>query len=656
MPRAVQRLAVAGLLAAIVMTPGSIAGGQEPPAWASQDLTAWVRQFPIPGSRLQEAVVARVFGSSESIRPFTGQAVVGLGISGDVQFSGEGGLVRIVVVDDQFHEYLVYESYPLIAASQSLQIRNACRETCVLPPTVFSHLNVELVDASLDIRTIVSNQLMTRTGPVASASETTQRMQEVKAAQEAEIIDTLNRRIEANGLKWIAGETPISQLSYSEKRALISCLDLHPDTPPNLQGAEYYKGGIFVISPRETSTLAVTPSSVLTDSFDWRSRHGANTPGSPYYDHEVSGGGWMTSIKSQRCADCWAHSALGATEALVNLYFNRHLDLDLSEQELVSCSGAGSCRFGGNTGAALSYVQTVGVVDEACFPESGVDESCGNCCRSPRDRIAVTGFDAISPAMGEDNIKWRLIQSGPLPFGISSWWHAMVLTGYMRDTGTGETVWILKNSWGAGWGENGYAYVKVPLNDIYLTYNLHGPVLSGVTPYAVACRDADEDGYFNWGISSGAPPDCGNVPPLKDCDDSDPAVAFLTERGDCTAPIPIDTTPPSITVTVRPSRLWPPDKRLVRVLVTGTITDGESGVAPDEAQYTVADEYGRAGMTGPVFMDASGRYTFAVRLEAARRGNDRDGRHYEVTVAARDRAGNSASVGGMAVVPHDRRR
>ena len=644
------------LLTTIATVMGAAANAQQPSTLATHDLSTWLEQFPMLGSQLQETTVARTFWTDEELRSFSGQSIVGLGIKGRVQFASKQGLVRIIMLDNQLHEYLVYETYSLIAPSDSFEIHNACRETCLLSPIVPSILKVELVDASVDIQSIVTNHV-TPTINIRreSAAQTLQQIQDVKAAQETEIVDELNRQIKAKGLKWIAGETPISRLSYSEKKALLSCLAIHPDTPPNLQGAEYYIGGILDARTAQTTALVFQQGSALIDSFDWRSRHGANRPGSAYYDGDASGGGWMTSIKSQRCNDCWAHSALGATEALANLYFNQHLDLNLSEQELVSCSGAGSCRYGGNTGAALSYVQSIGVVDEACFPESGLDESCGNCCRTPRERVMVAGFEDIYPSMGEDNIKRRLITSGPLPFGISSWWHALVLTGSTTEIGTGDTVWILKNSWGTGWGDHGYGYVKVSLSDIYLTYSLRNPVVSLITPYTVACRDADEDGYFNWGISSGAAVACGSVPAIEDCDDSDPTVALLTEDGACTAAPTLDTTAPAITMAVTPSTVWPPNGKFVPVIASGTITDAESGVNVNTAAYSVADEYGRVQPTGHVAVDVDGSYTFTLLLEASREGDDRDGRQYKIVVTAEDEAGNSGSTSNVALVPHDMR-
>jgi len=644
------------LLTSIATVAGSASLAQQLSLLATHDLSTWLEQFPIPGSQLQETTVARRFWTDEELRPFSGQSIVGLGINGRVQFASKQGSVRIIMIDNQLHEYLVYETYSLIAASDSFEFRNACRETCLLSAIFPSIVKVELVDASVDIQTIVTNDV---TPTVATRREreaqTLQQIQDVKTAQETEIVDELNRQIKAKGLKWIAGETPISRLSYAEKKAVLSCLAIHPDTPPNLQGAEYYIGGILDARTAEAAALVFQQGSALIDSFDWRSRHGANRPGSPYYDGDASGGGWMTSIKSQRCNDCWAHSALGATEALANLYFNQHLDLNLSEQELVSCSGAGSCRYGGNTGAALSYVQSVGVVDEACFPESGLDESCGNCCGTPRERVMVTGFEYIYPSMGEDNIKRKLMTSGPLPFGISSWWHAMVLVGYTTEIGTGDTVWIVKNSWGTGWGDHGYGYVKVSLSDIYLTYSLHNPVVSLITPYTVACRDADADGYFNWGISSGAAAACGAVPAIEDCDDSDSAVALTTEDGACTAAPQLDTTAPEISVTVTPSNVWPPNGKFVPVVASGTITDAQSGVNVKTAAYSVADEYGRVEPTGYVTLDVDGNYSFTLMLEASREGDDRDGRQYEIVVTAEDEAGNGGATSSVALVPHDRR-
>ncbi|MBM0107757.1 hypothetical protein JM946_23680 [Steroidobacter sp. S1-65] len=117
-----------------------------------------------------------------------------------------------------------------------------------------------------------------------------------------------------------------------------------------------------------------------------------------------------------------------------------------------------------------------------------------------------------------------------------------------------------------------------------------------------------------------------------------------------------DTTPPAITVSANPTTLWPPNGRLVSVKVSGTIKDepGSSGVDASSAVFVVLDEYGRIQPRGTVTLQANGRYTFTVALQASRRGNDRDGRHYTIAVIAEDGAGNIGVGSTIVTVPHDR--
>ena len=620
--------------------------GNATTALTKQDLREWTAKFPITGSQIQRIGITQQVGPGGDLHPFSGGAVLGVAITGTVRLESKRSMVRVVLVDDQQKEYLVYETYPLLAGGSTLNLQSVCRETCALPAIVPSTLKVELVDASLDLQSVLENRSAPndRSRPEIAA-RMKQQMEQIKKEQDAQIVEVLNDHIKAKGLRWTAGETSLSRLPFAERNLLIACSKGGLGTGPNTQGAEFYKGGIFVVeSGSSTSSVSANDSSSLVESFDWRSRHGANRPGSPYYN---GSNGWMTPVESQMCSDCWAHSALGATEAQANLYFNQHLDLDLSEQELVDCSGAGSCANGGNTGVALSFVQNYGVVNEACYPGTGLDGTC-SACPVPQDKISIAGFDAFYP-QDEQDIQKRLIKYGPLPFGIASWWHAMVLSGYEHDATTGETVWILKNSWGLDWGDQGYGYVVVPLSDIYLTYNLYSPVTSLVKSYSVQCRDADGDGYYNWGMSATPPESCGNVPPIEDCDDSDPTVAVMTEDGRCTAVQ--DKTPPAVVASARPSILWPANGTTVPVLVTGTIKDTDSGVDASKTAYTVQDEYGSITPSGGIQLGSDGSYAVTVPLQASRLASDTDGRHYTITVSARDNAGNVGSNSVVVTVP-----
>ena len=102
----------------------------------------------------------------------------------------------------------------------------------------------------------------------------------------------------------------------------------------------------------------------------------------------------------------------------------------------------------------------------------------------------------------------------------------------------------------------------------------------------------------------------------------------------------VDTTPPtSLTATVTPTTLWPPNGAIIPVTVSGTALDGGSGVAT--LRWTVVDEYGQYQPSGEVSVPGDGPFSFQVPLLADRLGSDKDGRHYTITIAAVDRSGNS---------------
>lgn len=121
-----------------------------------------------------------------------------------------------------------------------------------------------------------------------------------------------------------------------------------------------------------------------------------------------------------------------------------------------------------------------------------------------------------------------------------------------------------------------------------------------------------------------------------------------------TVAIKIDGTAPSVSVKVAPATLWPANGKTVKVVVSGTIADGTSGIDPATLRYSVDDEYGQVEPSGSLTVSANGRYSVNVFLVASRKGNDRDGRTYKITVEAKDKAGNSERDKAVVTVPHDR--
>lgn len=107
-----------------------------------------------------------------------------------------------------------------------------------------------------------------------------------------------------------------------------------------------------------------------------------------------------------------------------------------------------------------------------------------------------------------------------------------------------------------------------------------------------------------------------------------------------------DVIPPTITITATPNVLWPPDGKLHDVLIDGSATGNGSCIA--NTVITVTDEYGVYNMTVPQFGSI-------IQLEARKKGTDKDGRIYTITVVATDMAGNQSTAITKVIVPHDMR-
>lgn len=212
----------------------------------------------------------------------------------------------------------------------------------------------------------------------------------------------------------------------------------------------------------------------LPASFDWRSYNGSN---------------WLSPVKDQAsCGGCWAFAAIGVTEAYVNIVNNNpNLDPNLSEQQLISCSGSGNCT-GGSTVGALPYISNVGVVDEACMPYTQSNSTCDNKCSDWQSRVTkVEKVVNFTPT--PDLIKQSVVTYGPtavymgIGSGVGGYFsnaiyrctndaainHAVVIVGY-DDVGK---YWLVRNSWGSNWNGDGYfkvGYGECAIDTVYAGY------------------------------------------------------------------------------------------------------------------------------------------------------------------------------------------
>lgn len=176
--------------------------------------------------------------------------------------------------------------------------------------------------------------------------------------------------------------------------------------------------------------------------------------------------GKVTSIRDQRtCGSCWAFATIGAFEGS---YLIRNADgINASEQQVLSCSGVGNCSGGW---WAFDFLIHHGVASEANYPYTATDTPCMGNVPSPYRAVAWGYVHANGgvPSVGE--MKQALCQYGPLAVAVRATVefqsyrsgvfnqrdlgnvnHGVTLIGW-DDT---KNAYLIKNSWGPSWGEDG---------------------------------------------------------------------------------------------------------------------------------------------------------------------------------------------------------
>lgn len=189
--------------------------------------------------------------------------------------------------------------------------------------------------------------------------------------------------------------------------------------------------------------------------------------------------GAVSPVKDQgACGSCWAFSTTGAVEAAWRIH--RNTSVLLSEQQLVDCARA-DCQGceGGMFDCAYDYVEGGGLETEAAYPYVGVDENCN--ASAAAAHYKVVNWTQI-PFHDEECIKYHVFTRGPVSVAMdASQWqdyssgifpasecetdfldHAILVVGWGSAVVHGRTVpyWLVKNSWGTDWGEDGYIRVE----------------------------------------------------------------------------------------------------------------------------------------------------------------------------------------------------
>jgi hypothetical protein len=112
---------------------------------------------------------------------------------------------------------------------------------------------------------------------------------------------------------------------------------------------------------------------------------------------------------------------------------------------------------------------------------------------------------------------------------------------------------------------------------------------------------------------------------------------------------------PEVSITsVAPADFGAPNNRVEDLVVKGTVTI-PAGCTLERAWYELEDEYGLNGNSGEVSVAGDGSFTLSTPVTVSRRGDDRDGRTYRITVRALDEAGPAEGASRVVTIGHDRR-
>ena len=225
--------------------------------------------------------------------------------------------------------------------------------------------------------------------------------------------------------------------------------------------------------------------------------------------------GKITPIRNQgSCGSCWSFAAQASIADALALHGKGQLDL--SEQWMVACDKQSDGCNGGWYHSAFALVMREGDVLEKDMPYKGKDMACP---ASLPHIYKVNGYKALSTGVASvEQIKQAIYQYGPVAVAVSASgdfqrYKSGIYNGPARGpinhavniVGWDETVrpahWIMRNSWGTGWGEGGFmriAYGSKRIGYAATYVDALGPVPhESVTPEGQSapcpdCKDCPE--------------------------------------------------------------------------------------------------------------------------------------------------------------------
>jgi len=266
----------------------------------------------------------------------------------------------------------------------------------------------------------------------------------------------------------------------------------------------------------------------VPDALDWRNKDGVN---------------YCTMSRNQHipqyCGSCWAHGAVSALGDRVKIARKgMGIDMNLAVQHILNCGNVGSCH-GGSVDGPYQWLQSIskstgtGISLEtsqpymACSSESqegfcgaakwdcnamNVARTCstfppqGKCSGLDHyPNVTISEYGSIS---GDDAMQKEIMARGPISCGIDAGPileytggvykgagqgvdHVISVVGWGKDAASGESFWIVRNSWGEFWGEMGY--IRVAFGSLLINQQCSWAVVDTYTEKNFPCYEGGEN-------------------------------------------------------------------------------------------------------------------------------------------------------------------
>jgi C1A family cysteine protease len=302
-------------------------------------------------------------------------------------------------------------------------------------------------------------------------------------AEVAKRIEALNKKIASKNLTFTVGQSKVSHIPL-DKLCGLTKLPADIKQAATSTNAVASRNLLKDVQARDEflkkNKNAVPPGMKVAPHVEWQTQSQKNA-----FDWRTLGK--VTPVRDQsQCGSCWAFTAIGAFECSWAIRNNQLIDL--SEQQILDYNGKWSCCDGGWWMDAFELMIKTGACFDSAYPYSSIDGKA-----HPKKTGVATPFKAVTWGFVSPDgrtptpaaMKQAILKHGPVAVGVNATPafgnykggvfnenlpgvavnHAVLCVGWDDNKGK-NGCWLIRNSWGTSWGEQGYVWIEYGSNRI----------------------------------------------------------------------------------------------------------------------------------------------------------------------------------------------